>query len=75
MIQGVFNESAWGGTALALTGAVLIAHNQRRFGYTVFLIADGLMLPVQVYTHTWAQVALLLTYAGINVYGLLKKIN
>lgn len=62
---------AWIGMALSLVGAFLVA-NRCNAGFALFLIADAMLAPVQVYTHTWPQVALLMAYGATNVYALVK---
>jgi len=65
----LLNGLAWLGTILNVVGALAVAHNKRIAGYYLFVIGDIFVVPIQVYTQTWAQVALIGVFASVNVYG------
>jgi hypothetical protein len=72
-VTTIFTILSWIGMVLSLAAAFYVARGTMYFGFLLFLLADALLLPVQVTSHVWSQVVLLIAYALINFYAIFLR--
>lgn len=66
------NLAAYFGAGFSILGAYLIAKGNRT-GFWVFVVADFLLVGIQVWYRVWPQVGLLGAYFAMNVYGIVNS--
>jgi hypothetical protein len=74
MTHTILVALAWSGDALSLYAALLIA-KRKRIAFALFVLADLMLMGVQVESRVWSQLFLFGCFTIVNAWGYLRWKN